>query len=275
MNLIRGALLTGGFRTHHELLAMSADDQRNTLIVEMTKHSNQSNYQAFSDRDLAGVGALMVFLLKGGIRTAPELQTMSADDQRNTMIVEIDGSTHVGQSLQGFTNIDLVMLGLGQQLPGSLNQPSFIRGVLLAGGFRNHHQLIAMSAEDQRNTLIVEAANHSNQPVAHFQSLNDFQLADAGAAMVFLLNGGIRNAAQLKTMSDDDQRNTAIVEVDAQTKFGSRLQGLRTIDIVALALGADSAAFLPALHVLCTFLDPPGSLLHGRPPSLPPLTGKA
>jgi hypothetical protein len=259
MNLIRGALLTGGFRTHHQLLAMSADDQRNTLIVEMTKHSNQSNYQAFSDRDLAGVGALMVFLLKGGIRTAPQLQTMSADDQRNTMIVEIDGSTHFGKSLQGFANIDLVMLGLGQHLPGSLNQPSFIRGVLLVGGFRNHHQLISMSAEDQRNTLIVEMADHSNQPVTHFQSLNDFQLAGAGAAMVFLLNGGIRNAAQLKTMSDDDQRNTTIVEVDAQTNFGRRLQGLRTIDIVALALGADPAAFLPALKVLCTFLDPPGS----------------
>jgi hypothetical protein len=71
---------------------------------------------------------------------------------------------------------------------------SLIRGALLTGVFRTHLQLLAMSADDQRNTLIVEMTKHSNQPVTHFQPLNDFQLAGAGAAMVFLLNGGIRNA---------------------------------------------------------------------------------
>src|SRR5271166_6556346 len=128
MGLIRGALLAGGFRTHHQLNAMSADDQRNTLIVEMTNHSNQANYQSFSDADLAAAGALMVFLLNAGIRTAAQLKTMSADDQRNTMIVEIDGSTHLGPQLQGLSNIALVLLGLGQNLPGSLDVSSFIRG---------------------------------------------------------------------------------------------------------------------------------------------------
>ena len=37
MSLIRGVLLAGPFRTQHELGAMSAEDQRNTLIVELTK----------------------------------------------------------------------------------------------------------------------------------------------------------------------------------------------------------------------------------------------
>jgi hypothetical protein len=101
VNFTRGALLAGGFRTHHQLIAMSADDQRNTLIVEMANHSNQTNYQAFSDSDLSGVGALMVFLLKAGIRTAAQLKPISADDQRNIMIVEINGSTNLGKSLQG------------------------------------------------------------------------------------------------------------------------------------------------------------------------------
>ena len=41
---------------------MSADDQRNTLIVEMTKHSNQTDYQAFNDFAFGGAGAVMVFL---------------------------------------------------------------------------------------------------------------------------------------------------------------------------------------------------------------------
>jgi hypothetical protein len=239
MNLTRGALLAGGFRTHHQLVAMSADDQRNTLIVEMANHSNQANYQSFSDEDLAGVGVLMVFLLKTGIRTAAQLKKISADDQRNIMIVEIDALVHLGKTLQGLSNVDLVLLGLGQNLPGSFESSSFIRGMLLAGSIRTHHQLLAMSADDQRNTLIVEMANHSKQPVAHFQSLNDFDLAGAGAAMDFLLKGGIRSASQLKTMSDDDQRNTAIVEVGAQTHLGARLQGLRTIDVVATALGVD------------------------------------
>src|SRR5260370_752691 len=122
---------------------------------------------------------------------------------------------------------------------------SLIRGALLAGGFRTHHQLVAMSADDQRNTLIVEMAGHSNQPIAHFKSLNDFELAGAGAAMVFLLKGGIRDAIQLKTISDDEQRNIAIVEVDAQTHLGARLQGLHTIDVVATALGVDPTFFVP------------------------------
>ena len=255
MSLIRGVLLAGQFRTQHELNTMSADDQRNTLIVEMAGHSNQPvpHFQSLNDFDLAGAGAAMVFLLKGGIRDATQLKTMSDDDQRNTAIVEIDAQTHLGgPQLQGLSNIDLVLLGLGQNLPGSLAPSSFISGVLLAGGFRTQHQLVAMSADDQRNTLIVEMAGHSNQPVPHFQSLNDFDLAGAGAAMVFLLKGGIRDATQLKTMSDDDQRNTAIVEIDAQTHLGSpRLQGLRTIDVVATALGVDPVfpVIRPRRHV--------------------------
>jgi hypothetical protein len=256
VNLIRGALLAGGFRTHHQLIAMSANDQRNTLIVEMANHSNQTNYQSFSDVDLAGAGLLMVFLLQAGIRTAAQLKTISADDQRNIMIVEIDGSTHLGGTLKGFSNIDLVLLGLGRNAAGSTVPSSFIRGILLAGGIRTHHQLIAMTASDQRNTLIVEMAGHTNQPVAHFKSLSDLDLAGAGAAMVFLLKGGIRDAAQLKTISDNDQRNIAIVEVGGQTHLGARLQGLRTIDVVATALGVDPV-FPPSRF--CNFMDPPGS----------------
>ena len=53
---------------------------------------------------------------------------------------------------------------------------SFIRGVLLAGRFRSFEELNGMSHEDQRNTLIVELAGRTNQPVAHYQGLDDAAL---------------------------------------------------------------------------------------------------
>lgn len=239
MNLIRGVLLAGGFRTHHSLNGMSPDDQRNTLIVEMVAHSNQlvGSYQSLNDADLAGAGAVMVFLLKGGSRTATELKTMSADDHRNTMIVGIDALTNIGHSLQALSNLDLVLLGLGKAPPGSLVPSTYMQGVLLAGAFRNLGAIIAAAGGDIRNTLIVEMVAHSSQPIASYQALNDADLAGAGAVMVFLLRGGIRDAAALRTMTADSQRNAAIVEIDDQTGFGESLQELRNLDLVKTALG--------------------------------------
>jgi hypothetical protein len=90
---------------------MSHDDMRNTLIVVMTSLSNQTDYQAYNDADLAGVGAVMVFLREAGIRNDANLRTMSADDQRNVAIVELKGQT--GRNLQGLGNLDLVLAALG------------------------------------------------------------------------------------------------------------------------------------------------------------------
>ena len=232
MSLIRGVLLAGKFRTHHQLNGMSHDDQRNTLIVEMTGRTNQSvsHFQSLNDAALAGAGAVLVFLRAARIRTDAELKKISDDDQRNTLIVEIDHQTHLGSQLQGLSNMDLVLLGLGK---GS----SLIRGVLVAGKFRTHRQLNGMSHDDQRNTLIVEMAGRTNQSVSHFQSLNDAALAGAGAVLVFLRTAGIRTDAELKKISDDDQRNTLIVEIDRQTHLGSQLQGLSNIDLVLKGLG--------------------------------------
>jgi hypothetical protein len=235
MSLIRGVLLAGKFRTHHQLNGMSNDDQRNTLIVEMAGRTNQSgaHFQSMDDVTLAGAGAVLIFLRTGRIRTDAELKTISDDDQRNILIVELAGQTKLsGPVLQGMSNLDLVLLGLGK---GS----SFIRGVLLAGEFRTQHELNVMSHDDQRNTLIVEMAGRTNQSGAHFQSLDDVTLAGAGAVLVFLREAGIRTDAQLKTMSDDGQRNTLIVEIDGQTHLGSQLQGLKNMDLVLAGLGMD------------------------------------
>ena len=240
MSVIRGVLLAGGFRTHVQLCAMTADDQRNTLIVQMNHFSNQSiaHFQSLNDNDLAGAGAIMVFHLVTLSRTAVQLKTMSTDDQRNTLIVGLSHMEISIQTLQGFSSVNLVLLALGNSHPGNFNQPSFIQGVLLAGKFRNFADVLKMSPDDQRNTLIVALSQFNKQHIPNFQALNDFDLAGAAAAMVFLRVGGIRNDADLKTMTMDDQRNTTIVEIERQTHLGiPKLQSLRTMDLVAGALG--------------------------------------
>ena len=246
MSLIRGVLLAGKFRTQRELDTMSKDDQRNTLIVELSGHTNQSvpHFQSLDDATLAGTGAVLVFLREARIRTDAELKTISDDDQRNILIVELGSQTNLpGPVLQGMSNMDLVLLGLGKAQPGDLHQGSFVRGVLLAGKFRTQHELNGMSSEDQRNTLIVEMAGRTNQSVAHFQAMDDFTLAGAGAVYVFLREARIRTEQELKAISDDDQRNTLIVEIGAQTGMGSQLQGLSNMDLVLLGLGVN--VFVP------------------------------
>ncbi|HZS56061.1 MAG TPA: hypothetical protein VFA65_16785 [Bryobacteraceae bacterium] len=239
MSLIRGVLLAGRFRNQRELNGMSDEDQRNTLIVELAGRTNQSvpHFQAMDNAALAGTGAVLVFLRTTQIRTDEELKRMSDDDQRNTLIVEIGAQTGLGKELQALSNMELVLMGLGKPRPGQLKVGTFIRGVLAAGPFRTQHELNQMSDDDQRNTLIVELAHRTNQSIGHFQAMNDAMLAGAGAAVVFLSKGAIRTDDQLKTMSDDDQRNTLIVEVAAQTGLGSKLQALSTMDIVLTGLG--------------------------------------
>ena len=242
MSLIRGVLLAGQFRTHHEINGMSQEDQRNTLIVELSNRSNQSNFQAFNDAELADAGAVLVFLRTARIRDDAQLKTISIDDMRNILIVEIGAMTGMGRELQGLSNVDLVALGLGRFDTGvSLKQNTFLRGVLLAGKFRTQHELNTTSEEDQRNTLIVELSGRSNQN--NFQSFNSFELAGMGAVLVFLREARIRDDAQLKTISIDDVRNILIVEIDGQTHLGSRLQGLSNMDLVLLGLGVD--VFVP------------------------------
>ncbi|KOV83813.1 hypothetical protein [Nocardia sp. NRRL S-836] len=237
---IRGVLLAGRFRTQEQLNAMSLDDMRNTLIVVMTSLSNQNDYQRYDNDTLAGMGAVMVFLRRTGIRDDAALGQMSADDQRNTTIVELDAQTGVGRELQGHTDLELAQIALGRlaspgRVPGAADH--YVRGVLLLGGFRTQHELNTMSDEDMRNRLIVVMTSLSNQN--DYQGYNNSDLAGVGAVMVFLRETGIRDDAALRQMSADDQRNTAIVALDAQTRRGRQLQGLSNLDLAKVALGVE------------------------------------
>jgi hypothetical protein len=268
MSLIRGILLAGKFRTQHELNGMSHDDQRNTLIVELSGRTNQSggHFQSLDDNTLAGTGAVYLFLRNGKVRTEAQLKTISDDDQRNILIVELGAQTHLsGSALQGMSNTDLVILGLGKD-------NSFIRGVLLAGKFRTQHELNGMSSEDHRNTLIVELSNRTNQSAGHFQSLDNAALAGAGAVLVFLRESGIRDDQALKAMSADDQRNTLIVELGGQTQIPiSSLQGLSNLELVLEGLGLTPSEDVTAARLMSQFYRGTGSAFgpFGTPLSAP------
>jgi hypothetical protein len=120
---------------------------------------------------------------------------------------------------------------------------SFIRGVLLAGRFRSFEELNGMSHDDQRNTLIVELAGRTNQSVAHYQGLDDAALEGAGAALVLLRTIKARTDEQLKTISDDDQRNLLIIAIGDQTGIPiPQLQGMTSSALVGLALGNGATA---------------------------------
>jgi hypothetical protein len=268
MSLIRGVLLAGKFRTQHELNGMSHDDQRNTLIVELSGRTNQTagHFQSLDDSTLAGTGAVYLFLRNGKIRTEAELKTISDDDQRNILIVELGAQTHLsGSVLQGMNNTDLVILGLGKD-------NSFIRGVLLAGKFRTQHELNRMSHEDHRNTLIVELSNRTNQSAGHFQSLDDAALAGTGAVLVFLRESGIRDDQALKSISADDQRNILIVELGGQTHLsGSVLQGMSNLELVLEGLGLTPGEDAVAARLMARFYRGTGSAFGplGTPQNAP------
>ena len=108
---ITGVLLVGKFRTRQQLNAMTFEDRRNTLIVELSNRTKDAAgyYQSLNDADLAGVGALLVFLRETGSRTDQQIKTMTASDMRNTVIVEANVRTGRGiRELQALSNLEIV-----------------------------------------------------------------------------------------------------------------------------------------------------------------------
>lgn len=232
VSLTRGVLLVGGFRSQSDLNVMSGENQRNTLITELAGRTRDSGgyYQGLNDSDLAGAGGLLVYLRFVGSRTDEQIKTMSADDMRNTVIAEVAAQTHRGSDLQGLSNLQLIELVLSPERAS-------IRGVVLFGRFRTQAELETMSGEDQRNTLITELAGRTRDSGGYYQGLNDSDLAGAGALLVYLRFVGSRSDAQIKTMSADDIRNIAIVEIHAQTQR-SDLQALTNRQLALTLLGS-------------------------------------
>jgi hypothetical protein len=112
-----------------------------------------------------------------------------------------------------------------------------LRGVLHAGGWRSAADLDTMSREDQRNTLIVELNGHTSRPAPYFQGFDDDTLIGKGAVAAFLHRAGIRDRPALRSMTDDDQRNTLIVENAGRTGVPvPTLQGMNDYELVRVGL---------------------------------------
>ena len=111
---------------------------------------------------------------------------------------------------------------------------------MMAGKFRTFRQLNEMTADGQRNTLIVEMVGRTNKPVGYYQAMDDATLAGAGAVLVFVREAGIRDDAAIRTMSDDDLRNTLIVEL-AAASGRSDLQALSNLELVTVPTPLDQS----------------------------------
>jgi len=112
-----------------------------------------------------------------------------------------------------------------------------VRGVLEAGKWRTAEELNHMSTEDKRNTLITVLSGLTNETGDHYQQYPTDVLVGKGAVLAFLREAKIRDDSALKTMRDDDPRNTLIVVANGYTDRPiSELQGLTNQALVQSAL---------------------------------------
>lgn len=112
---IRGVLLVGKFRSQRDLALMSSEDMRNTLISELAARTSDgvAFYQSLSNSNLAATGALLVYLRMNSSRSDEDLKGMSAEDIRNTVIVEASHKSKNVRYLQARDNMDILKELLG------------------------------------------------------------------------------------------------------------------------------------------------------------------
>lgn len=114
---IRGVLLQGGFRTQDELNRMSDDDWRDTLKAELANRTAGyvQDYDAFDNDALAGVGALLVYLLTTGDTSEATLVNYNAKDMRRAVTADIQKQTGIPlselQLKSDLALIDLILKG--------------------------------------------------------------------------------------------------------------------------------------------------------------------
>ena len=97
---------------------------------------------------------------------------------------------------------------------------------LSLNGWRTNVELENMSRPDKRNTLIVELKKITPYEVTELQAFNNDKLLEMVNLHNRFLERGWRTEADLKEMSNEDRRNTMIVELQKISTFEtSELQG--------------------------------------------------
>jgi hypothetical protein len=167
------------WRTAPEVEAMSEDDQRNTVIVELNKKGlgSISHLQGWTNAQLAQAAdtptRLDECLITNGWKSAEQMEGWSGDDQRNTVIVELNNAGFGSISyLQGNSNGDLVKQCARYVKLGH---------VLVSNSWRSLDDIRSMSIEDRRNTVITELNNKGLGSVSQLQGMGMDELASAGA----------------------------------------------------------------------------------------------
>merc|ERR1719456_732302 len=197
-------LVTNSWRSHGEAASMSEDEQRNTVIVELSKKYGTTvpALQGLSNAQLvqrcAGFFAFTTLpecLVTNSWRSAGQVASMSGDDQRNTVIVELNnrGMASVGQ-LQGMGNGDLVSWCSGLT---ALSQ------CLVKNSWRSAGQVASMSADDQRNTVIVELNNRGVASVGALQGMSNNQLGDRCSSCADVSGSWVDNTGGVTVMKTD------------------------------------------------------------------------
>lgn len=106
-DILAKTLLYTEWATVPSIMSMPYADLRNSLISNLVSKCNNplSSLQAMRDYDLAWGSLMHKFLTVSGTKTDPELQTMSLDDYRNTIIdLNARNTSYSVSELQGFAN---------------------------------------------------------------------------------------------------------------------------------------------------------------------------
>jgi len=88
---LRGILIAGKWRKEEEIRYAASDDMRNTLIVELGGHSNQTGEFFWGKRDdeLVGMGAIVICILQTKFHDRDWLKAHSCPEHRNALIERI------------------------------------------------------------------------------------------------------------------------------------------------------------------------------------------
>jgi hypothetical protein len=187
-------------------------------------------------------------LATAGVRSQSELNSMSSEDHRNTIIVGLENlSNQPGSYFQTLNDAALARAGA-------------VMFFLRESKIRSDDDLNRMSAEDHRNTLIVELNIQTQRPIPQLQALDNFGLVRlAGGEDNFflrgvLISGGFRTQGELNQMSQEDHRNTLIVEMADHSNHQPRSFN-RSIIFLSRALVLRWSIFVRQEFVVTTSSD--------------------